>query len=340
MNIPEPNNSISALIDKDHEDRSELPRPHLGCSLLGHDCDRYLWLQFRWAAPEKFKGRILRLFRRGQDEEEKVVSDLRAIGVDVQATGKSQSRVDFGSHVSGSVDGIVQHIPQAPKAKAILEIKTHSDKSFKTVEKEGVKKAHYKHWAQMQLYMLGMQLDRALYFAVNKNDDSIYTEWLHIDKDAAQKLVERGHRITLSDRMPEPISADPSWYACQYCPSHDLCHVSKLTKQVNCRTCAMSTPLSDSTWHCAKWDDIIPTEAQHDGCPSHVLHPDMVPWQRQDSDSEWQAVYVVKGKSIKNGERADGVFSSKELISNLDACLSNDNYLMEMRKTWDGEIVG
>ena len=66
---------------------------------------------------------MLRLFRRGQNEESVVVSDLRAIGVDVQATGASQSRVKFDCHVSGSVDGIIESgLPESPKKRHILEI--------------------------------------------------------------------------------------------------------------------------------------------------------------------------------------------------------------------------
>ena len=61
MKIPEPNHSIQALIDKHHESLAEPPRPHMGCSQLGHPCDRWLWLSFRWAIQPQFPGRILRL---------------------------------------------------------------------------------------------------------------------------------------------------------------------------------------------------------------------------------------------------------------------------------------
>lgn len=340
MKLPEPTTSIASLIDASLESRPDGVRAHLGCSLLGHPCDRWLWLSFRNAVVEAFPGRILRVFRRGQNEEAHVVNDLRSIGVNVTATGKEQSRVDFGAHVSGSVDGIVTNIPQAPKAKAILEIKTHSDKSFKAVVKDGVEKAHFKHYVQMQLYMKGMDLDRALYYAVNKNDDSIYTEWLHYSADVANKYVARGHRITLSDRMPEPLSADPSWYECKFCAGYELCHEKAPTKEVNCRTCAMSTPLSDSTWHCAKWDDIVPTKAQSDACTGHVLHPDLVPWQRRSTDDEWQAIYIINGREVRNGEPGDGVFSSKEILANPSACAAGDKKIMELRKQFNGEIVG
>jgi len=331
---------IASLIDKHHEEQQEGPRPHLGASMLGHPCDRWLWLSFRWAVVEKFNGRMLRLFRRGHNEEAQIISDLRAIGIDVQTPTAGQSRVDFGSHVSGSLDGIIESgVPDAPKARHIFEAKTHSLKSFNDVKAKGVKESKPMHWAQMQLYMLGTELNYALYVAVCKDDDRIYTERVRLDLPAAQKLVERGYRITQSDRMPEPLSKNPTWHECKYCPAHDMCHKLKTTKEVNCRTCAHSTALPNSTWHCARWDDVIPVEAQREGCESHVLHPDLVPWERRESTNEWQAVYIVKGKQIANGAPGGGVYSSKELLANSDACGNAE--VSEVRAQWStGRVVG
>ena len=116
MQIPEPEITITSLIDKAHQARVSKPRPHLGCSMLGHHCERWMWLSFRWAVIEQFPGRILRLFRRGQNEEAQIISDLRAIGMVVNGT---QRRVDFGSHVSGSLDGIGKGVPSAPKTEHV-----------------------------------------------------------------------------------------------------------------------------------------------------------------------------------------------------------------------------
>ena len=244
MKIPDPVNSIENLIDQAHENRQEKPRPHMGCSMLGHPCDRYLWLSFRWAVVEKFKGRILRLFRRGQLEENTITQDLRAIGIDIRSTTGNQARVDFGCHVSGSVDGIIYHgVPEALNKKHIAEFKTHSTKSFNDLLKQGVEKSKPMHFVQMQVYMLGTDIDRALYLAINKDNDEIYTERVRLDKKLAEKYVERGKRIALADRMPEPLSSDPTWYQCKFCDGHDQCFGSKTTKHVNCRTCAMATPI-------------------------------------------------------------------------------------------------
>ena len=261
--IPEFEDKIASAIDAHHEATAEPLRPHMGCSMIGHPCDRRLWLAFRWAILEKHPGRVLRLFRRGQNEEATVVQDLRAIGIKVEKTGPNQSRVSFGSHVSGSVDGVVENLPNAPKTRAVLEIKTHSAKSFADLKKKTVKESHITHWVQMQCYMYGLDLSRALYFAVCKDTDEIYTEWVHFDKQAAEEAIARAKRIALAERMPEPLSTDPSWYQCKMCPFHDFCHVSKMTKQVNCRTCAFSTAKKDGTWRCERHDaDDIPVPFQ------------------------------------------------------------------------------
>jgi hypothetical protein len=341
MQIPESDHTIQALVDAHHADKTEIPRPHLGASALGHACDRWLWLSFRWAVQPKFPGRILRLFRRGHQEEVNIISDLRAVGIDVRKVS-AQHRVDFGSHVSGSLDAIIDKgVPEAPKAKHVAEFKTHNKKSFDALVKDGVEKSKPDHFVQMQLYMSGTGIDRALYVAVCKDDDRMHTERVKFDKEVADKAIRRGHYIALSEVMPPPISSDPSWYQCKFCDAHDFCHESKKTKHVNCRTCANATPMPDSTWHCAKWNDVIPVDAQHKGCESHVLHPDLVPWKRMAGPNEFTAVYEVDGVNIANGDpEQEGVWGSKELLANSSACVSGDPMIAELRKTWDARVVG
>lgn len=330
--------TIAELIDKHHEENQELPRPHMGASLLGHPCDRYLWLVFRWAVVEKFPGRILRIFRRGQLEEQTLISDLRAIGIDIQKTGKAQSRVDFGSHVSGSVDGVAEcGVPFGDCKRYVVEFKTHSLKSFKKLEEDGVQLAHPRHYAQMQVYMLGMKIDRALYVGICKDDDRIWTEIIKFEKDLANALVERGKRIALSDRMPEPISSDPSWYQCKWCPANEFCHKTKTTKEVNCRTCAHVTATPDSTFTCARHGGAeVPVEFQRQGCDGHVLNPYLVPWQVQPGPDDMTAVYIIDGKPVANGEPNETTFTSREILANPKICANPDEFIQDIRKDGGG----
>jgi hypothetical protein len=223
--IQEPTRSTKAAIDRYHEQRIESPRHHLGASQIGHPCRRYLWLSFRWAIKPHFPGRILRLFRRGHHEENWIVEDLKAIGMDVLPLNPDTGR-QFGfkdGHFGGSFDGmILSGVPEAPSKPHLLECKTHALKSFKHLAENGVEKSKPVHYAQMQVYMSRANVDRALYVAVCKDNDEIYTERVKLKNTEAEKLEAKAQDIIASDRMPEPLSADPSYYLCKLCPAHGI----------------------------------------------------------------------------------------------------------------------
>ena len=335
--IPDRENTIESLIDKTHENRAQKPRPHMGASMLGSACERWMWLSFRWAVQPVFPGRILRLFRRGHQEEPNIINDLRSIGVMVQNL-ETQTNVNFGSHVSGSIDAVIEGgVPEAMQKRHIGEFKTHSLKSFNDLEAKGVEKSKPEHFAQMQVYMHGTGIDRALYVAVCKDNDRIYTERLRYNKDIAQTLVERGKRVALSERMPPPISTDPSWYQCKFCDAHSFCYETHLTEHVNCRTCAHSTPKENSTWYCERWNNEIALEYQYEGCESHTLHPDLVPWQMKDSSRDWTAIYEIDGKDVANGEPDANIYSSKEILANPNGC--TDTTAATVRTMWKGARI-
>lgn len=322
------------------EAQAEGPRAHLGASVIGHACDRRLWLAFRWAFIEKHSGRMLRLFRRGHLEEAQVISDLRKAGLEIRELDPSTGR-QFGikeGHFGGSLDAIiVSGVPDAFTTPHLLEIKTQNDKGFSKLKTAGVKKSKPEHYTQMQCYMYKCALSFAIYVAVNKNDDQIYVERVEVDKEHAEKAIARAQRIIAADRAPEPISADPTWYQCTMCAAHNMCHKGQSTKEVNCRTCINSTARSDGTWYCDHWNDVIPSvEAQMAGCDHHFLHPDMVPWQLVVDDKEKTVSWRINGKVVKNG--VDG-FSSRELVANVDACMSDDPVIAALREKFNAEIV-
>ena len=333
MKLPEPIHNLISLIDQHHESIAERPRGHLGCSTLGHHCERWLWLSFRWAVVEKFEGRILRLFRRGHNEEATIIADLRAAGLDVRS---SQKRVNFGSHVSGSLDGVIESgVPEAPRKRHVAEFKTHAKKSFEDVVKNGVEKSKPMHFTQMQVYMHGTNIDRALYVAVCKNDDRLYTERVRYDRDVAEQAIAKGQRIALADRIPPPISTDPSWFQCKFCPAHAFCHKAEPTKRANCRTCAHSTAMADSTWRCERHEaDNIPEDFQHEGCDDHVIHPDLVPWPMTLSEDGLSVTWDINGRQVVNGS---GGYTSKEIVTNPEAC--ETPFVKTVREAFPGAKV-
>lgn len=218
--ISELRHDIANLIYKTYEETAEYPRPHIGCSILGDPCDRRIFLSFRHVVIPNFPGRILKLFKFGHDYEETAIQELKAIGCKINSR---QTRVDFGSHVSGSCDGIILGgLPGYENKTLLLEIKTSADKQFKELIKKGMKEAKPVHYIQMCCYGFGLKLDYGLYYAVNKNTSEVYTEIVKLDFDVARKAIERGQKIALSDYIPEPLSADGSWHQCKMCEFHGI----------------------------------------------------------------------------------------------------------------------
>lgn len=275
-------------------------RDHLGASLIGRECSRQIWYTFRWARTLNHDGRLLRLFDTGHMEEPRMVSDLRAIGCEViefdPDTGRQWTVRDETGHFGGSMDGIALGVPEAPKTWHVCEFKTHGEKSFKALEKDGVEKSKPEHFAQMQVYMSLGSLTRALYLAKNKNTDELYCERVRLDEAAAMRILEKARRIIEAPTPLERMSDDPSFYKCRWCDFHGICHMGEQPER-NCRTCLHSTPAGEGKWECAQGNDGVTSDprAHH---PCHRYIPDLVPLRQIDVDG----TAIVYDGWIDNGE--------------------------------------
>lgn len=250
-------------------------RVHLGASIAGRDCPRYVWYSFRWFQKQVSTARMLRLFNRGHLEEARFVALLRMIDCEVWQHDQNgdQFRVSlFGGHFGGSLDGVVRGLPECPSSTVLTEFKTHSKKSFTNLQKVGVLAAKPEHFAQMQLYMHGYQLPTALYLAVNKDDDTLYGEFVGFDKEYTEHLIDRVGSIIQLGLPPKKISDTASWYQCKYCEFSNVCHVGK-TPAVNCRTCKWSAPTEDGNWLCTRGSPspVLSTSQQLYGCSGYTI---------------------------------------------------------------------
>lgn len=273
-----------AELEDAYRDKEEYFRSHLGASLMGRECARELWYSFHWATKSKHEGRMIRLFNRGHLEEGRVVALLRLINITVwqfDENGK-QFRIEGShGHYGGSGDGIGSNIPDlpTPDEKALLEFKTHNDKSFTDLKKKGVKEAKFEHWAQMQQYMVKFRIGFSLYIAVNKNNDDIYAEIVVCDIAAGDMLIDRADKIIWLEKAPDKIGSPPSAgnFKCRFCDHRPVCHL-KAEPDKNCRTCMHSSPLpgGHGLWGCAHHGDmIIPKDFQPVGCGDWVKRSDM-----------------------------------------------------------------
>lgn len=264
-------NTTLSIIDN----RSWQPeiRPYLGGSQLGHTCIRYLWYSFRWAYASRITNRMHRLFNRGHREEEIFIENLQYAGVHVYA---EQMEVTFAyGHGKGHIDCLCTNVREAHKAVHLGEFKTMSDKYFKQLVKEGVKKAKPEYYAQCQTYMHKLSgVDRTLFMAVNKNDDAYHFERIKYDKEYAEMLMKKAKSVILSDAPPNRIKDDPTWYICKFCDAADICHHGADINQ-NCRTCAFVGIEQDGYWSCGQHGIWLATDQQKLGCDYYdmgVLH--------------------------------------------------------------------
>jgi len=310
--VPERQNSTARKIYEWYESKKEDHREHLGASLIGHHCDRFLWLTFRWAASPQFGGRVLRLFGTGKREEERVYEELRAIGIELHTedNGKQISCRDGTGHFGGSLDGIGRGFVEG-KTWAVIEIKTANDKAFTALKAKGVQAEKPQHYAQMQTYMGMMELDRAMYICVNKNTDDLHTEWVHFNKETYRDLLVRAERTIRRTTPADKISQDPTHWLCKMCDMYKKCHQQE-PAEANCRTCCHSTPQGDGKWHCHEYDKELSADAQRKGCDSHLFIPALVHGTPVDGGVNF-VEYLLEGtgETFKNGPAH---VSSREVV--------------------------
>jgi CRISPR/Cas system-associated exonuclease Cas4 (RecB family) len=336
--MPASQHSTASAVLQWRAKQTQDTREHLGASLIGHACDRHIWYSFRWAATPTWDGRMLRLFDRGKREEAVVAEELRGIGVELHTTenGKQIECRDEGGHFGGSVDGIGRGFPEAPKTWAILEVKTHSAKSFSDLKKNGVGESKPAHYAQMQSYMGLLGVERALYFAVNKDNDEIYTEWVHFDEDAFKAMQARARRIIDAGEPPAKLSEDPANWQCKGCNFFDLCHAQRVA-EVSCRTCCHATAGENGAWRCAMHNKALDKAAQRTACESHLFIPPLVPFGTPVDGGENHFEYEHKetGKRFINGP---GHYPSTELAKSAAGTVT-EPVVEAMRATFNAKVV-
>lgn len=333
-------------------DTDQAPRQHLGASQIGKPCARALWYSFRWAKRSTFDGRMLRLFARGQREEDSLSQLLRDAGIEVvqvdPATGRQFQFASHGGHFGGSMDGAARNVPEAPQTWHVVEYKTHGKKSFDKLA-EGVKIAKPEHWAQMQCYMGWTGMDRALYVAVCKDDDRLHIERIDADKDAQKVLIDNAGAIIFAGSPPYGISNDPSWFECKFCDYHALCH-AEAVPEVTCRSCAHATPERDGAarWSCALADagTSIPLEFQRTGCDAHRYIPVLLSRFAEpvngSAEGNW-IEYRIKatGEHFCNGEGGARDYKSREIHAASDKRCLGDALNVAIRDEFPGtEVVG
>jgi len=316
-------------------------RPHLGASLIGHDCERYLWLTFRWAKQSTFDGRMLRLFDTGNQQEARLVKDLRSIGVEVSEHDENGAQWRFsaiGGHFGGAMDGAGKGLPEAPETWHVLEFKTSNAKSFAALQRNGVEKSKPQHWAQMQVYMHQFDLSRAAYIVVNKDNDDIYVERVNYDKAAANKFLTRAARIVSATEPAIQIGDTADSFICKFCHFKEQCHGTE-APQVNCRTCCHSTAEldGDARWSCAQRSIDLDVGQQRQACDQHRHIPQLLGRFAELMDASSNNLLTYKNK-LTGKKFEQPAYSSQEITDCAAKEMLGDKVVDEFKKEFGASV--
>ena len=257
-------------------------RNHLGASLIGHECSRYLWNVFRWLSAEAFSGRVLRLFQRGHLEEARFTEYLVGIGAQVvefqpdadgnENKGAQQYRIKaVMGHFGGSLDGQIL-LPERYGVPfgMLSEYKTKGTGSgFTKLKKNGVKLEAPQHYAQMSMYGRAYGYKYALYMTVNKNDDDLHIEVVELDWVLGEELERKAYDIITAQVPPQKIAETPAYHKCKWCHFSDICFKGAEVEK-NCRSCVNASAVDNAQWHCAVFDGVIPSDFIKQGCDKHT----------------------------------------------------------------------
>lgn len=279
-------------------------RPHLGASIIGHECGRFLWYSYRWADDVKHPAKVLRIFERGDIEEPRLVRWLKEAGATVwekdPGTGGQFRFSEHDGRFGGSVDGVATKVPGFdPDDVFLLEFKTHNERNWKKFVSDGVLTSHRKHYVQMQLYMHKLGLGRALYFAVNKNTEEIACEVIEASPNVAEHYSARAKDILDDDIPPPRISEDPSWFVCRFCDFNKVCFGTKPPHH-NCRTCCHWTS-TGRNGYCERHKAV--PELPEYGCRLHLPNPHMLTgWVVEEADTVSDEPYLTVRRKSGNHE--------------------------------------
>lgn len=260
-------------------------RWHLGASLIGHECSRYLWFLFRWCGRQvgsgrndterhENLGRMQRLFNRGHREEDRYTEFLKGIGCQVWTHDEQGNQFRMSAvngHYGGSIDGVVRFPARYGVADPVLvEFKTNNTgHGWNELLEKGLAVSKPQHFIQASSYGFQYKLQHGCYFNTNKNDDDLHVELVRLNWDMAQQFIAKAERIILSPDPPPRIAEQPTYFKCKMCDMAGVCHSGKLPER-NCRSCKHAKPAEAGEWHCSVHNGIIPRDFVKTGCPSYL----------------------------------------------------------------------
>jgi hypothetical protein len=226
---------INTLIDAALEAaaRAKPRRDYLGGSRIGEPCARRLAYEVTLTPVDEgneFRGRLLRIFDAGHQFEDLTIRWLQAAGFDLRTRARDGRQFGFsvaGGRLRGHIDGAIVAGPDVGIVwPALFEHKALKQSSWTDLIKRGLRQSKPIYAAQCQLYMAYMQLEVALFTAMNKDTQELYHEVFPFDPAEAQRLSDKAVdilRAVEADELPSRMASNADFYLCRMCPYAGRC---------------------------------------------------------------------------------------------------------------------
>lgn len=252
-------------------------RSHLGWSVIGRPCMRYLYYHWRWFWKEVHHARMERIFVEGHKIEKELRIILREAGAffldHVDETGQQVMVSELGGHFGGSCDGVFIWPAIGLNQPTLLETKSSkTGADFSNLEPKGMMVVKPVHFDQQSGYGRGLGIKYSCYIVRNKNDSNLYVEIVDLDWAHANDLKNKAAEVMQLRVLPNKISEKRNYFVCNMCSMQEICHDRKQPSP-NCRNCIHSNPAENAQWFCNRWNSVIPKEAIPVGCTSHEFLP-------------------------------------------------------------------
>lgn len=251
----------------------------VGGSSVGHECTRRGWYSFRWASPVVIGGKGLLTINdghRGEIVMAELLQGVEGVQLWTEDPANPGSQISFelvDGHFVGKLDGIILGLLQAPKTPHVWEAKVVNQKKFeklkKDVDKFGEKQALEQwdavYFAQAQMYMHGMKLDRHYLTVASPGVREMFSVRTEYQKERAEMYEARAQSIVFSSGIPSKVANDPAHFACKWCDHHAVCHGGAEPLR-NCRTCRWARPHAEGVWGCDLHEKALTYEEQVAAC--------------------------------------------------------------------------
>jgi len=236
----EANEEINALIDAalEADNNREKKREYLGGSRLGVECSRALYYEYNQVPTDDipFSGKAIRRFRMGHIHEDETAAWLIKAGFDLRTHKADGGQFGFmvaNGKIRGHIDGVILSGPPIAGLKypCLWEHKIMKSSKYKDFKKNGIKKANFVYYGQCQIYMtymspvLNMELDTALFTALDTDTSQLGFEVLPHDAGTAQRLSDKGVMIIKAkhEDLAPKVARESTDFRCKWCNWKERC---------------------------------------------------------------------------------------------------------------------